>query len=114
MLLAKNIVIYFPFIVLMAGSYTFLTMTTLDRFILPGLNLGKLYSNSLLVMLNSRFVIVGGRHTEDDMCVSLYAESRPDAARVPSNVEITDQPNWKRLLGLHSFLLCRRRRNVVS
>ncbi|KAF7776787.1 hypothetical protein Agabi119p4_5180 [Agaricus bisporus var. burnettii] len=28
----------------------------------PGLNLGKIYSNSILVLLNNRFTIVGGRN----------------------------------------------------
>lgn len=29
---------------------------------IPGLTLGKLYSNSILVLLNNRFTIIGGRN----------------------------------------------------
>lgn len=33
-----------------------------DEYIIPGLILGKVYSNSILVLLNNRFTIVGGRN----------------------------------------------------
>ncbi len=39
-------------------------------FLTPGLILGKVYSNSMLALLNSRLTIVGGRNTGDPFVVS--------------------------------------------
>lgn len=50
-----------------------------DGFMIPGLSLGKLYSNSILVLLNNRFTITGGRnapHPDFDM-VSYHRSDLP-------------------------------------
>lgn len=38
------------------------TPVGLHWFLFPGLSLGKLYANSMLVLLNNRFTISGGRN----------------------------------------------------
>ncbi|KAF9448369.1 hypothetical protein P691DRAFT_704986 [Macrolepiota fuliginosa MF-IS2] len=48
----------------MAINYTILSVFVNNNwYMIPGLSLSKLYSNSMLVLLNNRFTITGGRNT---------------------------------------------------
>lgn len=44
--------------------------TLLTIWTVPGLAMGKVYSNSMLALLNSRLAIVGGRNTADPFGIS--------------------------------------------
>ncbi|TFK39298.1 hypothetical protein BDQ12DRAFT_604353, partial [Crucibulum laeve] len=62
-------------------------------FLVPGASLGKLYSNSMMVILNSRLDIVGGRHSNHSSDVmmqpsSLRRDHRGDSSFRRSEVEL--------------------------
>ncbi|KAF9446770.1 hypothetical protein P691DRAFT_672871, partial [Macrolepiota fuliginosa MF-IS2] len=68
----------------MAVTYVFTSIFAVNEpwFMMPGLSLGKLYSNSVLVLLNNRFTILGGRnapHPESD--VVLYRRASVSGVR---------------------------------
>lgn len=49
----------------------------------PGLAMGKVYSNSMLALLNNRLAIIGGRNTTDsfsnsDICSNVRTEVEED------------------------------------
>jgi len=64
----------------MAMAYAVLSFSVprsrLTWFMIPGLSLGKLYANSMLVLLNNRFTILGGRNTQHpDFDIPSYRHS---------------------------------------
>ncbi|KAF9442446.1 hypothetical protein P691DRAFT_779402 [Macrolepiota fuliginosa MF-IS2] len=68
----------------MAAAYVFTSIFAFEEpwYLIPGLSLSKLYSNSVLVLLNNRLTILGGRnapHPESD--VALYRRSNASDAR---------------------------------
>ncbi|KAF9443634.1 hypothetical protein P691DRAFT_737615 [Macrolepiota fuliginosa MF-IS2] len=71
----------------MATSYTILSASVSTNFgiwfMIPGLSLSKLYSNSMLVLMNNRATITGGRNApQSDLdVVSFHCSERPDATR---------------------------------
>jgi hypothetical protein len=48
-------------VVAFATAYSSLVIIGVES-VIPGLSLGKIYSNSMLVLLNNRFTIGGGRN----------------------------------------------------
>lgn len=48
----------------MAVAHPILASFTMYGVMIPGLSLGKLYGNSMLVLLNNRFTIQGGRNAQ--------------------------------------------------
>jgi hypothetical protein len=61
------ILVAFYTAMLSASDFEKLPMSLKNIFILPGLAVGKMYSNSVLALLNNRVVIIGGRnmHSND-------------------------------------------------
>lgn len=55
---------------------------SITAWLIPGLAIGKVYSNSMLALLNSRLTIVGGRNAGDPFGIS---EIRSEVLR--TNVE---------------------------
>ncbi|KAF9443633.1 hypothetical protein P691DRAFT_808695 [Macrolepiota fuliginosa MF-IS2] len=69
----------------MATGYTALSVlenlrSNWNWFVIPGLSLSKLYSNSMLVLMNNRATITGGRNApQSDLdVVSFHCSERPD------------------------------------
>ncbi|KAF7776798.1 hypothetical protein Agabi119p4_5191 [Agaricus bisporus var. burnettii] len=46
-----------------AITYVILSCTSVNGFMIPGISISKIYSNSILVLLNNRFTIPGGRNS---------------------------------------------------
>ncbi len=75
----------------MAIGYAILTLFTPIYpcwFMTPGLSIGKLYANSMLVLLNNRFTIPGGRnahHSDFDISSGHYPDRNTDIS-IPSAV----------------------------
>lgn len=55
--------------------YTTVYNFSLEWFVVPGLAMGKVYSNSMLALLNSRIVIVNGRDNRDTLGETYEMES---------------------------------------
>lgn len=65
-------------------------------FMIPGLSVGKLYASSMLVLLNNRFVIVGGRVSLPPECEGPIYPQNGANARPASLRDITFTHNHPR------------------